>query len=189
MTPQKILSRDFILCFLAQFAFLSVFTILVPTIPIYLARFEAKEAEIGFLVGIFSLSSLVLRPIVGRGLSNIPEKSFMIAGTLLCVLSSIAYLLAPPFWPFLAVRIFHGIGLALFSTAIFTLVANITPEMHRGQLISYFYLSGNLAFALGPYFGMVLVNRFSFVVLFLVCTGLSICSLFITTKFRWKINR
>jgi len=187
MTPQKILSRDFILCFLAQFAFLSVFTILVPTIPIYLARFEAKEAEIGFLVGIFSLSSLVLRPIVGRGLSNIPEKSFMIAGTLLCVLSSIAYLLAPPFWPFLAVRIFHGIGLALFSTAIFTLVANITPEMHRGQLISYFYLSGNLAFALGPYFGMVLVNQFSFVVLFLVCTGLSICSLFITTKLGTRI--
>jgi MFS family permease len=106
----------------------------------------------------------------------------MIAGALLYVVSSIAYLLCPPFWPFLAVRIFHGIGLALFNTAIFTLVANITPEMHRGQLISYFYLSGNMSFALGPYFGMVLINRYNFIVLFLVCTGLSLCSLFFTTK-------
>jgi MFS family permease len=106
----------------------------------------------------------------------------MITGALLYVFSSIAYLLAPPFWPFLGVRIFHGIGLALFNTAIFTLVANITPEKHRGQLISYFYLSGNMSFALGPYFGMVLVNRYNFVVLFLVCTGLSLCSLLITTK-------
>lgn len=182
MTPQKILSGDFILCFFGNFAFQSVFAILVPTIPVYLSRFEAKEAEIGFLVGIFSLSSLILRPVVGRGLSNISERSFMIAGALLCVFSSIAYLLAPPFWPFSVVRIFHGIGLALFSTAIYTLVANITPEMHRGQLISYFYLAGNMAFAIGPYFGMLIVNRFSFVVLFSVCTGISLCSLFIAIK-------
>ena len=182
MTPQNILSRDFILCFFAQFAFSSVSAILVPTIPIYLSRFEAKEAEIGFLVGILSFSSLILRPVVGKALLNIPERKFMIAGTLLYVFASIAYLLAPPFWPLLAVRIFHGIGLALFNTAIFTLVANITPEMHRGQLISYFYLSNNMSFALGPYFGMVLINRYNFVVLFWVCTGLSLCSLIITTK-------
>ncbi len=182
MTLQKILSRDFVLCFFAQFAFSSVFAILVPTIPIYLSRFEAKEAEIGFLVGILSFSSLILRPVVGKALLNIPEKKFMITGAFLYIFSSIAYLLAPPFWPFLAVRIFHGIGLALFNTAIFTLVANITPEMHRGQLISYFYLSGNMSFALGPYFGLVLINRYNFVILFLVCTGLSLCSLLITTK-------
>ena len=182
MTQQKILSRDFILCFFAQFAFSSVFNILVPTIPIYLSRFQAKEAEIGFLIGVFSISSLILRPIVGNALLNIPEKRFMIAGALLYVVSSIAYLLCPPFWPFLAVRIFHGIGLALFNTSIFTLVVNITPAMYRGQLISYFFLSGNMAAALSPYFGMVLINRYNFVVLFLVCTGLSFCSLLITIK-------
>ena len=182
MIPQKILSRDFILCSLAHFVFSSVFAILIPTIPIYLSRFEAKEAEIGFLIGIFSFSSLIFRPIVGRALLNIPERDLMIAGTLLYVFSSIAYLLAPPFWPLLVVRIFHGIGLAFFTTAIFTLVANITPAMHRGQLISYFFLSGSMAYVLAPYFGILLINRFNFVVLFSLCTGLSLCSLFITTK-------
>ncbi len=182
MTQQKIFSRDFILCFFAQFVFSMVFCILIPAIPIYLSRFEAREAEIGFLVGIFSISSLVLRPIVGRALLTLPERKFMIAGIILTVFSCLAYLIAPPFWPLLIVRIFHGIGLALFMTAIFTMVANITPETHRGQLISYFYLAGNLAFALGPYFAMLLINRFNFIVLFLVCTGLSLCSLFITTK-------
>jgi MFS family permease len=182
MTQQKILGRDFILCFFAQFTFQSAFNILVPTIPIYLSRFQAKEAEIGFLIGVFSFSSLILRPIVGSALLNIPERKFMIAGALLYVFSSIAYLLAPPFWPFLAVRIIHGIGLALFHTSIFTLVVNITPAMHRGQVTSYFFLSGNMASALGPYFGMVLINRYNFVVLFLACTGLSLCSLLITIK-------
>jgi MFS family permease len=182
MTQQKIFSRDFILCFFAQFVFSMVFCLLIPAIPIYLSKFEAREAEIGFLIGIFSISSLVLRPIVGRALLTLPERKFMIAGTILTVFSCLAYLIAPPFWPLLIVRIFHGIGLALFMTAIFTMVANITPETHRGQIISYFYLAGNMAFALGPYFAMLLINRFPFVVLFLVCTGLSLSALFITTK-------
>ena len=182
MTTQKILSRDFILCFFAQFAFSLVFCLLIPTIPIYLSRFEAKEAEIGFLIGIFSVSSLILRPVVGRALLTIPERNFMIPGTILYVLSSAAYLFAPPFWPLLIVRVIQGIGMAFFSTASFTLVANIAPETHRGQILSYFYLSINIAFTLAPYFGMLLINHFNFTVLFLVCTGLSLCGLFITDK-------
>lgn len=188
MAMKKILSRDFVLSFFAQFTFSSVFSILIPTIPIYLSRMGAKEAEIGVLVGSLSVSSLVLRPLVGRALLKIPEKKFMIAGALFYSLSSIAYLFAPPFWPLLAVRVFQGIGLALFSTASFTLVANITPETHRGQIISYFYLSINFAFALAPYFGMLFINQFNFPfnfkVLFLVSTGLSLCCLFITLKLK-----
>jgi len=185
---QKILTRDFVLNFFAQFTLSSAFSILIPTIPIYLSRMGAKEAEIGVLVGALSVSSLVLRPLVGRALLKIPERSFMIAGALFYISSSIAYLFAPPFWPLLAVRVFQGIGLAFFSTASFTLVANITPETNRGQIISYFYLSINFAFALAPYFGMLIINwfnfPFNFKILFLVCTGLSLCCLFITLKLK-----
>jgi MFS family permease len=155
---------------------------LVPTIPIYLLRFGAKEGEIGFIIGIFSVSSLVLRPFVGRALLKIPERSFMIAGTLIYAGSSLAYLLAPPFWPLFIVRAFHGIGMAFFSTAIFTMLANITTETNRGRIISYFYLSFNMAFALGPYFGMLFINRYNFKVLFWVCTGLSLGAFYMTTK-------
>jgi predicted MFS family arabinose efflux permease len=189
MATQKIFTRDFVLSFFAQFAFSSVFFILIPTIPIYLSRLGSKEAEIGVLVGVFSVSSLVLRPFVGRALLKIPERSFMIAGTLLYAFSSIVYLIAKPFWPLLFVRIFQGIGLALFATASFTLVTRISPEARRGQSIGYFYLAINIAFALAPSFGVAIVNLFDFPVLFLVCTGLSLCSLFITLKLeRTKID-
>ncbi len=131
MATQKILTRDFILCFISQFAFSSVFFILIPTIPIYLSRLGETEAGIGILVGVLSVSSLILRPLVGRALLKIPERSFMIAGTLIYAFSSMAYLIAKPFWPFLVVRIFQGIGLAFFATASFTLVSRISPQAHR----------------------------------------------------------
>jgi MFS family permease len=179
---QNILNRDFVLAFFAQFAFISVFYILIPTLPIYLLRLGSKETEIGVLVGIFFVSSLVLRPFVGKALLKIPEKSFMTTGALLFALTSFAYLLAPPFWPFLIVRVFQGIGLAFFHTASYTLIANISPEAHRGQSLSYFFLAPNVSLALAPSLGMFLINHFSFTLLFLVCLGVSLCSLFITNK-------
>jgi MFS family permease len=183
-TLRKILTREFILLVFAQFAFISVFNILIPTLPIYLSRSGCKETEIGVLIGVFFVSSLALRPFVGKALLGIPEKIFMIAGAFLFVLTSFAYLLAPPFWPFFIVRILQGIGLAFFHTASFTLVANISPEAHLGQSLSYFFMAPNISLALIPSLGMVLINRFGFTFLFLVCLGLSLCSLLITTQLR-----
>src|SRR4030042_129238 len=181
-TIRKILTRDFILGFFAQLAFITVFYILIPTLPIYLSRSGSKESDIGVLIGIFFVSSLVFRPFVGKALLKIPEKKFMIAGSLVFALTSFAYLLAPPFWPFLIVRVFQGIGLAFFHTASFTLIASISPEAHRGQSLSYFLLASNVSLALAPSFGMFLINHFSFTILFLVCLGISLCSLLITSK-------
>jgi len=175
---QKILNRNFVLAFFAQFTFTSVFYILVPTLPIYLSRLGSKEAEIGVLIGTFFLSSLIFRPFVGRALLKIREKNFMIAGTLLFALTSVAYLLAPPFWPLLIVRLFQGIGYGFFLTASYTLVANISPEGRLGQSLSYFYLAFNLSGALAPSLGMLVINHFSFTHLFFICLGLSLCSLF-----------
>jgi MFS family permease len=183
MTTQKILTRDFVLCFFAQFTFTSVFHILIPTLPIYLSRLGSSEVEIGVLIGILGVSSLVLRPFVGRALLKIPEKNFMIIGALIFTLTSIAYLLAPPFWPFLMVRVFQGIGMAFFYTASVTLIANISPEAHRGQTLSYFFLAFNISFALSPALGMFVINHFNFNLLFLFCLGLSLCSLFLTARF------
>ena len=184
MTARKIWTRDFILSFFAQVAFSSAFFSLIPTLPIYLSKSRMSEAEIGILIGAFSVSSLVFRPFVGRSLLQARERSFMVAGATLFALSSAAYLIAQPFWPFLVLRIVHGAGLALFATASFTLVTRISPEAHRGQSLSFFYLAINIAFAIAPSLGMDLINRFGFPALFLFCLGLSLAALSISLQLR-----
>jgi MFS family permease len=179
-TMRSIVTRDFILASIVQFALAFFFSILLPTLPIYLSQSGSKEAEIGVLMGILAVSSLILRPVVGRTLLKIPEQIFMTAGALLYAITSVAYLFAPPFWPFLIVRVLHGIGVAFASTALFTFIANISPEAHRGQSLSYFFLTYNFAGALAPPIGMFLINQFGFTVLFLVCLGLALCALFVT---------
>jgi predicted MFS family arabinose efflux permease len=176
-TIQKILTRDFVFASISQFTFSIAFHILYPTLPIYLSRLENTEADIGILIGVMGVSSLICRPFVGRALSKTPEKKFMIIGVLFFVFASAAYLFAPPFWPFLVVRVIHGIGLAFFYTASFTFISNTSPETQKGQALSYFLLSINISLALAPLLGMFIINHFSFPILFLFCLGLSLCSL------------
>ena len=179
---QKIFTRNFILTFLAQFAFVSVFFILIPTIPIYLEVLGATKAEIGILVGVLGISSLVFRPLVGRCLIRISERKFMIGGSIVFALSSAAYLVARPFAPLMILRVVQGVGWAFFATAVWTLASRIIPDARRGQGLSYFFLAHNCSFALAPAFGIFVINQFNFTILFLLCTGLSLCSLLITLK-------
>ncbi len=186
MTLQKIISREFILCFFSQFAFTSVFHVLVPTIPIYLSRSGSTEVEIGILIGALGISSLILRPMVGKRLSRIPEKKFMLAGAILFAVTSMTYIFAPPFWPFLFVRVFQGIASAFFFTASIAFITNITPGAYRGQSLGYFFLSFNISMALAPILGMFLINQFNFDILFSVCTALSLTSFWIASRLSQK---
>ena len=180
---QKIFTRDFTFVFFTQILISFIIYLLIPTLPIYLSRSGSNEIETGVLIGIFFVAALVLRPFIGRALSKTPEKKFMMIGASLYAITSISYLFAPPFWPFLFVRVFQGIGFAFFHTASYTLAANISPEAHRGQSLSFIYMASTIAGALAPPLGIFLINQVSFTLLFLVCLSLSLCILFITNRF------
>lgn len=183
-TARKIFHHDFILAFFSLFSFALIFHSLLPTLPIYLSRLGSKEAEIGVLVGSFTVSSLFLRPLVGKALLKIPEKKFMLIGVALNTFACLAYLFAPPFWPFFAVRVIQGVGFAFFHTASFTLAANVSLEGHRGRSLSYFVLAPTFAAALAPPLAIFLVNRWNFTYLFLICSGLSLCGLLLISKLK-----
>jgi MFS family permease len=179
---RQIFTHDFILGWFAQFAFAAAHQMLYPTLPIYLSKSGAGEAEIGILIGIFGVSSLIVRPLVGRSLVRISERKIMMAGASILALTFAAYFVVLPFWPFLAARIIQGVGYAFFSTAVLTLSVNVSPEAHRGQSLGYFLLSVNLSLALSPALGMLLIDHFGFTHLFLLGLGLSLFSLSVSYK-------
>ena len=176
-TAGNLFTRDFVLGFLAYFVFLFACFALIPTLPIYLARLGSNEREIGVLVGIFSVSSLVSRLLVGGALSRYSEKSVMIFAALLFATTFPACIIFRPFWPFFVVRLFQGVAYACFDTAVFALIVKVTPPAYRGRALGYFMLAPGLATVMAPSFGMFLVNQFSFAILFLICMGVSLCSL------------
>ena len=185
-STHKIWSRDFLFVFLTQIAFSSAYCTLIPTLPIYFSHVGSSEVQIGVLIGALGITSLVVRPFVGKALLKHAEKAFMVTGILLFALGSLGYVFAFSFWLLLMVRIIQGIGSALLFTAGVTWVANASPETRLGQSLSYYYLAFNVGFAVTPTFGMFLMNAYGFTVLFVTCAAITLCSLGLTTKLRRK---
>lgn len=183
-STRKVLTPDFVRGFLALFAFLAAYHSLTPTLPIYLAKLGSREREIGLLVGVAGIASLLFRLVAGGALARYSEKSVMMVGALLSALAFLAYTLFRPFWPLLIARFFQGASFACLDTAVLALVVNATPERYRGQALGYVLLASPLAMAVAASAGVFLSNRFGYAVLFLSCIGLSLCSLLFSCTVR-----
>jgi predicted MFS family arabinose efflux permease len=183
-TAVNFLTRDFVLVFLAYFAFIAANHALIPTLPIYLTKLGSTERQVGVLVGIAGVAALVSRFVVGGVLTRYLERRAMIVGAALIALTFPAVIIFSHFWPLFAVRIFQGIALACFHTAALAHIVKIVPLVYRGQGIAYFMLAPNLALTLVAPSGMFLVNQYGFTIFFLSCMSLSVCSFFLS----WKVK-
>lgn len=162
----RLFTPTFILICLATFAFFFAFYVLLPTIPLYAVILGSLESEIGLIVGAFSFSALILRPLAGRAIDSIGRRVVMLGGALVFFLAPLAYQWAWSTPTLLAGRLFHGMGMGLFTTAATAVVTDIAPLPRRGEAMGYFGMSANLAMAGAPAVGMAIVDRFSFPVLF-----------------------
>jgi len=156
---------------------------LMPALPIYLDKLGSSVREIGILIGVYNISALILRIIVGAALRKFSAKAVMMAGALLFAITFFACLVVRPFWPFLVLRFFQGSSFSLLDTAAFAFVVSIIPLTSRGQGLATFMIAITLALALAPAFGMFIINHYNFTTLFLTCAGLSLCALF----FSWRL--
>ena len=181
---RDLFTRDFILLFVAFFAFMAAVSCLSPTFPVYLKRLGSSEREIGVLIGVLAVASLASRLFVGGALLKYRAKSVMMVGALGATITFLAYIVLHPFWPLFVVRLLQGVAWACIDTAAFASIINAIPLAYRGRAIGYFSLAPSLAMAMAAPFGMFLINQFSFTVLFLSCAGLSFCTFFLY----WKVK-
>ena len=149
---KKIFTRDFTLGFLAFFAFLTAMSAIFPTFSIFLTRLGSDEREIGVLVGILGVSSLISRFLVGGALTRYSEKSVMMFGALLFALTFLAFIVLRPFWPLFAVRLVQGVAIACIDTAAFALIIKTIPLAYRGRGLGYLLLAPPLVSGYSPYF-------------------------------------
>jgi MFS family permease len=173
-------NRNFVLAFCAQLALMSTYQLLMPTLPLYLKGRGCSEIEVGVLIGIMMIAAVVARPVAGRAIARAGSKALMMIGGCLYVAVAAAYLLIPPFWPFLVLRLLHGAAFGIIHTASTTYVVGITDAEHRARMLAYFSLTMNFAGVVAPPLGVELLNRFGSGHLFAAATALSLSTLLIT---------
>lgn len=178
----RIFTGNFLTTCLTNIVVVGSFYFLLTTIPLYIETIGGDESQIGIVVGVMAAGALITRPVAGL-LSDVwGRKPVLIAGVAVLFVSNALYLLATSVSWLLLVRILHGIGFAAFTTAIFTLAADISPIAKRGETVGYFGATINLAMVGGPVLGIVLMEQYGFQRLFFSSAGMALVGLFLSFR-------
>lgn len=160
------------------------FYLLLPTLPLYVKQLSGSESQVGLAVGVFTLSAVVLRPIIGGLLDRYGRRLFIVWGLLFFTVSIFLYDWVGSIVVLIALRILHGLSWAASTTAVGTAITDIIPASRRGEGMGWFGMAMTVAMAIGPLLGTWIIERDSFHSLFLASTALSVVALLLAMATR-----
>lgn len=140
--------------------------------------------DIKFNSAITNFFIRILRKYIGKLVDYPSRKIVIIIGTLVATLAPIGYLLLNSIPELMAIRAFHGVSIAAFTTGYSALVVDLSPAKQRGELIGYMSLAVPIGMAVGPAVGGFLQEYTSYQVLFSVSAGCGILASILATQIR-----
>nr|WP_295970225.1 MFS transporter [uncultured Bacillus sp.] len=183
---EKIWSKDFILICLANFFVFLGFQMTLPTIPLFIEKLGGNDQLIGLVVGIFTFSALILRPIAGHTLESKGRALVYLTGLVIFVISVGSYAFTISILILFIMRIVQGAGWGFSTTASGTIATDLIPVNKRGEGLGYYGLSGNLAMAIGPSLGLILAEELTFKQLFLICAFFGFVAFSLSSFVKYK---
>jgi len=153
------------------------FYLLLPTLPLFIKDLGGLDAQVGLAAGVFTFAAVVARPLAGGLLDRYGRRPFLLAGLALFALSMYAYGWVTAVGTLMVVRLLHGIGWGLATTAAAASVADIVPPARRGEGMGWYGLAMTLAMAVGPSLGMWTLEGYSFRGVFLLAVGLALVAI------------
>ncbi|MBT2694856.1 MFS transporter [Bacillus sp. ISL-55] len=183
---EKIWSKDFLFIFLANFFIFLGFQMTLPTIPLFVEELGGNDQLIGFVVGIFTFSALLVRPFAGRMLETKGRGFVYLIGLAIFVISVGSFGFAVSIAFLFLMRVVQGVGWGFSTTASGTIATDLIPPRRRGEGMGYFGLSGNVALAMGPTLGLALAEVITFKQLFLGSAFLGLTAFVLASRITYK---
>jgi MFS family permease len=171
----RLLTPTFLLVALATLAYFIADGVLVPTVPRYVkGPLGGGNVSVGFVVGAFSLSALLLRPWAGRLSDRRGRRRLMLTGAGLFALSVLGYLVAKSVPAMVFMRVLTGAGEALFFVGAASAISDLAPDERRGEALSFFSLALYAGIGVGPILGEAAIDGADFSPAWLVAAGIGI---------------
>lgn len=158
----KLWTRNFVLILIVNFIMFFSFYMLLTTLPIYVKFLSGQETLAGFAMGIFLISSLLIRPFAGRAIDSHGRKRILFLGLIILFLCTLALNYARTLFLLFLLRFIQGFGWGFASTAAATFVSDILPKHRLAEGMGYFGLSLSVAMGVAPALALEIIDGYSF---------------------------
>jgi len=171
-------NRDFTLLWVANFLMATSFYFLLPTVPPFSTDIlGANKGQVGYLIGIYTISALAIRPLAGYLLDVAGRRVTYLVGLALFALIMFTYGWAPSFAFLLIIRFLQGLGWGTLTTGGSTVAADLLPPVRRGEGLGYYGLTMSLAMAFGPLLATQLLGDGQYTRIFLLAGAIATAAL------------
>jgi MFS family permease len=165
-----------LILFAAGLLFWSSIGAVLSTLPLYIEDLGGSKEQVGIVMGSFAVGLLIFRPQLGEIADRRSRKMVLLIGAFVAVIAPLGYQIFTSIPGLIAVRAFHGISIAAFTTAYAALVSDLAPTENRGEVLGYMTLTGALGLALGPALGTLIQENGSYTLLFTTTAFLGLLS-------------
>ncbi len=170
---ERIWNRTFFLILSVSFLMFTSMYMLLPTLPLYAQTLGGNETVAGTMVGIFTLSAVLVRPWSGNLLDRKGRKVILIIGFAIFLAAVLAYNLAFSVIALLALRGVQGIGWGVSTTASGTIASDVIPAARRAEGMGYYGIAATIAMSIGPALGLYLLKYSGYTLLITVAAILA----------------
>lgn len=151
-----------------------------PVLPVFVKAMGDQTGvgvgELGLWIGIIysslSFSRLFTLPIFGRLSDKYGPKRFICFGLACYSMLAIAFIFASSLDQVALIRFARGITSAMVVPIARAYVGELSPPGHEGRYMGYFNISYFLGMGLGPLIGGLIVDLYTFDILFSIMSGI-----------------
>lgn len=131
-------------------------------LPKYAEHLGATASVIGLVSGMFAVTALCIRPIVGPATSYFRKNILLAVTSGFIFLSFILYGFASSIPMIIAGRLLHGIGMGFLAPTTLALASDALPNSKMASGIGIYSLGQGVATAIGPTVGLELAKVFGY---------------------------
>jgi MFS family permease len=157
-----LLSKGFVLASLAYF-FVFLSGSMFYLFPLFLDGFHPSKSQVGLIMGVHSITAIMIRPLFGGVLDKRGGQRVAIGGLLfmLATMPGFYFIESAGILAF-ALRALNGIGWGLATTAILAMCSELSPPDRMAHSLGIIGSAGIVSGAIGPTLAEEILRRHSF---------------------------
>ena len=155
-------TKNFVIVLAATITFISTYYLMMPVIPKYMLELGFDNLTIGTVMGLFSISSMISRPIGGIWINTYGSKKVMLISIILFFSTPLLVKIPYTIFGLAFTLLIYGFTVGAFTVASNNFTADIASSENLTRFMGFNSISFIIAKGLSPAVGIKLMDKHGF---------------------------